>query len=70
MRSKPLRHTLSLEASSARGTDLGTALAQAAQAARDGLEATKGMVAQHGKAACFQEKTVGLQGSPRFQCNK
>jgi dihydroxyacetone kinase-like protein len=52
---------LSLEAASSSGTDLGTALAQAAQAARDGLEATKGMVAQHGKAACFQEKTVGLQ---------
>ncbi len=25
------------------------------------LEATKSMVAQHGKAAAFQEKTVGLQ---------
>lgn len=52
---------LSLEASSASGTVLADALKQAAQAARDGLEATKGMVAQHGKAACFQEKTVGLQ---------
>ena len=52
---------LSLETSHADGTDLGTALARAAQAARDGLEATKAMVAQHGKAACFQEKTVGLQ---------
>ena len=52
---------LSLEASSASGTELSTALQQAAQAARDGLEATKAMVAQHGKAACFQEKTLGLQ---------
>ena len=51
----------SLQASSANSTDLPDALAQAAQAARDGLEATKAMVAQHGKAACFQEKTVGLQ---------
>ena len=52
---------LSLEASSASGTELSTALQQAAQVARDGLEATKAMVAQHGKAACFQEKTLGLQ---------
>lgn len=52
---------LSLETSRDSGTDLGTALARAAQAARAGLEATKAMVAQHGKAACFQEKTVGLQ---------
>lgn len=52
---------LSLQAASAQASDLSTALAQAAQAARDGLEATKGMQAQHGKAACFQEKTVGLQ---------
>jgi len=37
------------------------ALKKAAQAAAAGLEATKGMVAQHGKAACFQEKTLGLQ---------
>lgn len=51
----------SLETSRDSGTDLGTALARAAQAAQAGLEATKAMVAQHGKAACFQEKTVGLQ---------
>lgn len=37
------------------------ALKKAAQAAAAGLEATKGMIAQHGKAACFQEKTLGLQ---------
>ena len=33
----------------------------AAKVAAAGLEATKGMIAQHGKAACFQEKTLGLQ---------
>lgn len=52
---------LSLEFSRDSGADLADALERAAQAARDGLEATKAMVAQHGKAACFQEKTVGLQ---------
>jgi len=52
---------LSLQISMASGADLPAALAQAAHAARDGLEATKAMVAQHGKAACFQEKTLGLQ---------
>jgi dihydroxyacetone kinase-like protein len=51
--------TLALQADS--GGELSTALTQAVQAARDGLEATRGMMAQHGKAACFQEKTVGLQ---------
>lgn len=52
---------LSLQAAHASGTALPEALAQAAQAARDGLEATRAMQAQHGKAACFQEKTIGLQ---------
>ena len=52
---------LSLESSRDSRADLADALERAAQAARDGLEATKAMVAQHGKAACFQEKTVGLQ---------
>jgi dihydroxyacetone kinase-like protein len=52
---------LSLQATAASDTPLLQALAQATQAAHDGLEATKGMVAQHGKAACFQEKTIGLQ---------
>ena len=52
---------LSLESSSASGAALVLALQHAAQAAGDGLEATKAMLAQHGKAACFQEKTVGLQ---------
>jgi dihydroxyacetone kinase-like protein len=52
---------LSLQATKASDTPLPQALAQAVQAAHDGLEATKAMVAQHGKAACFQEKTIGLQ---------
>lgn len=52
---------LALQAAHASGTALPEALARAAQAARDGLEATKAMQAQHGKAACFQEKTIGLQ---------
>ena len=51
----------SLAASAARRATLGGALTRAAEAAAEGLEATKGMIAQHGKAACFQEKTLGLQ---------
>lgn len=51
----------SLEASAASGEALGQALNAAAAAAATALEATRSMVAQHGKAAAFQEKTVGLQ---------
>ena len=51
----------SLEASSASGTALVPAMKAAAVAADAALEATKTMVAQHGKAAAFQEKTIGLQ---------
>jgi dihydroxyacetone kinase-like protein len=40
---------------------LDTALQAASEAAAQGLEATKNMISQHGKAACFQEKTLGLQ---------
>lgn len=50
-----------LEAEAAAGTSLNKALASAEEAARAALEGTKSMVAQHGKAAAFQEKTVGLQ---------
>jgi phosphoenolpyruvate---glycerone phosphotransferase subunit DhaL len=50
-----------LEGQAAAGADLTTALAAAATAAEKALENTKTMVAQHGKAAAFQEKTVGLQ---------
>ncbi|MDB6000910.1 MAG: hypothetical protein JWP52_2609, partial [Rhizobacter sp.] len=47
--------------SKAAGIGLTEALSAASQAAAEGLEATKAMMAQHGKAACFQEKTIGLQ---------
>ncbi|MBS7540921.1 dihydroxyacetone kinase family protein [Ancylobacter lacus] len=55
----PIARTL--EAASAEGQALGPALARAAGAAEQALEATKSMVAQHGKAAAFQEKARGLQ---------
>ncbi len=44
------------------GSDVGLsgALEAAAEAAAEALEATKLMVAQHGKAAAFQEKSRGL----------
>lgn len=50
-----------LEQAAASGLALAPALKQAADAAEAALERTKTMVAQHGKAAAFQEKTVGLQ---------
>lgn len=50
-----------LEELAAAGQPLPAALAAAAATAEDALEKTKTMVAQHGKAAAFQEKTVGLQ---------
>ncbi len=50
-----------LEAAVASGLALAPALRAAADAADAALERTKAMVAQHGKAAAFQEKTVGLQ---------
>ena len=53
--------TLSLETSASAGVALPDALVQAAEAAANALEGTKAMVAQHGKAACFQEKSLGLQ---------
>ncbi|AOG12658.1 MULTISPECIES: dihydroxyacetone kinase family protein [unclassified Agrobacterium] len=53
--------TSALEAEAEKGTGLTDALSSAARVAEDALEATKSMVAQHGKAAAFQEKTIGLQ---------
>ena len=53
--------TLSLETSASAGVALPEALVQATEAAANALEGTKTMVAQHGKAACFQEKSLGLQ---------
>ncbi|WP_324716558.1 dihydroxyacetone kinase subunit DhaL [Carboxydochorda subterranea] len=41
------------------GQTLAEGLAAGYRAAQEGLEATKRMVAQHGKAACFQEQTLG-----------
>ena len=52
---------VTLEAQASIGASLSDALAAAADAAEQALEATKAMVAQHGKAAAFQQKTVGLQ---------
>ena len=51
----------SLETSASAGVALPDALVQATEAAANALEGTKAMVAQHGKAACFQEKSLGLQ---------
>ena len=51
----------SMEASAASGASLPEALSLATAAAEEALEATKSMVSQHGKAAAFQQKTVGLQ---------
>ncbi|HEY0120303.1 MAG TPA: dihydroxyacetone kinase subunit L [Rhizobium sp.] len=50
-----------LKNAAAAGSPLPAALASAATVAEQALEDTKTMVAQHGKAAAFQEKTVGLQ---------
>jgi dihydroxyacetone kinase-like protein len=50
-----------LEAQSINDVALPEALTSAAGVAERALEATKSMLAQHGKAAAFQEKTVGLQ---------
>jgi dihydroxyacetone kinase-like protein len=50
-----------LEASAAAGDPLPKALSTASASAELALEATKSMLAQHGKAAAFQEKSIGLQ---------
>jgi len=50
-----------LEAEAAAGSPLSKALSAAADAAGRALEGTKSLIAQHGKAAAFQEKTRGLQ---------
>jgi phosphoenolpyruvate---glycerone phosphotransferase subunit DhaL len=51
----------SLEGAAQEGGTLRDALAAASRAAEAALERTKSMVAQHGKAAAFQEKSMGLQ---------
>ena len=50
-----------LEQAAASGTALAPAMKAATEAADEALENTKAMVAQHGKAAAYQQKTVGLQ---------
>lgn len=52
---------VTLEAQAVAGASLADALNAAADAAEQALEATKSLLAQHGKAAAFQEKTIGLQ---------
>ena len=51
----------SLENAAASRDGLVNALSVATDAATDALEKTKSMIAQHGKAAAFQDKTRGLQ---------
>ena len=53
--------TISLEDQARQGTPLSTALASTAVVAADALEKTKDLRAQHGKAAAFQQRTIGLQ---------
>ena len=48
---------LALEAAAARGATLAEAAAAMAAAAASGMEATRTMVAQHGRAAYYQEKS-------------
>ena len=55
----PIASTLATAAGE--GRSLPDALDEAVTAAQNGLEATKTMVAQHGKAAAFQDRTRGLQ---------
>lgn len=52
---------MSVEADAKAGTGLSTALDNAHAVAVDALERTRDLVAQHGKAAAFQEKTRGIQ---------
>lgn len=52
---------ISLESAASSGKPLGEALVTAADRAAQALENTKSLTAQHGKAAAFQEKTIGLQ---------
>jgi dihydroxyacetone kinase-like protein len=51
----------SLESSAAGNASLVEAVVAASNAAQAALETTKGLVAQHGKAAAFAEKSKGLQ---------
>lgn len=55
----PIATTLEVEAEA--GSSLAMALESAKIAAESALEGTKSLIAQHGKAAAFQEKTRGVQ---------
>ena len=55
----PIAETMNAQADT--GADLATALDAAHARAVTALEETKDLVAQHGKAAAFQEKTRGIQ---------
>ena len=55
----PIARTL--EDAADRAEPLPAALSRAVAAAEEALDHTKTMVAQHGKAAAFQEKSMGLQ---------
>ena len=50
------------------GSSFGDVLRKGFEASKQGLESTKTMMAQHGKAAVFREKTLGLvdPGSQAF----
>jgi dihydroxyacetone kinase-like protein len=50
-----------LERASGQGQSLAAGFSEAYEAAVQGVENTKNMISQHGKAACFQEKTLGKQ---------
>ncbi|SFU10771.1 DAK2 domain-containing protein [Mesorhizobium sp. YR577] len=52
---------MTLDEQAERGASLAEALAVTAAAAERALKATEAMLAQHGKAAAFQQKTIGLQ---------
>jgi dihydroxyacetone kinase-like protein len=53
--------TVAMEKACAEGKSLTDALADATAAAEEGNEAAKQMKAQHGKAAVFQEQTIGKE---------
>lgn len=55
----PIAETMMIQAKT--GTALPDALNSAYVSAVEALEVTKGLVAQHGKAAAFQEKSRGIQ---------
>lgn len=52
---------VTLEGAADRAEPLPEALSRAVAAAEEALDRTRTMVAQHGKAAAFQEKSMGLQ---------